>query len=178
LEGHHDRHGDHGHEKPSFGGAATRGDARDHDQGALLLGSDRDGQRARQRPAHGPRRGPAGRGCPHYLVPDATRGSRKAEEIARTGRLTVVFQHDADDAYVTLIGRATVVTDRSIISARWQKVWNLYFPKGEDDENAIFLRVEAERIELWVRGVTAEPFGTRGAILERDPGQAWRLLQN
>jgi hypothetical protein len=38
-------------------------------------------------------------------------------------------------------------------------------------------KLEAERIELWVRGVTAEPFGARGAILERDPGRPWRLVQ-
>jgi general stress protein 26 len=103
--------------------------------------------------------------------------SRKAQEIGRTGRLSVLYQHDADDSYVTLIGRGVIVADRALLRARWQPAWNHFFPAGADDETSIFVQLEAERIELWVRGVTAEPFGARGAILERDPGQPWRLVQ-
>jgi general stress protein 26 len=105
------------------------------------------------------------------------RGSRKAQEIGRTGRLSVLYQHDADDGYVTLIGRGIIVTDRALLRARWQPSWNQFFPAGADDEASIFVQLEAERIELWVRGVTVEPFGSRGAILERDRGQPWRLVQ-
>ena len=104
-------------------------------------------------------------------------GSRKAREIGRTGRLSVLYQHDADDSYVTLIGRGVILADRALLRARWQPAWNHFFPAGADDETSIFVQLEAERIELWVRGVTAEPFGARGAILERDPGQPWRLVQ-
>ena len=105
------------------------------------------------------------------------RGSRKALEIGRTGRLSVVYQHDADDSYVTLIGRGVIIADRALLRARWQPAWNQFFPAGADDETAIFVQLEADRIELWVRGVTPEPFGTRGAILERGPGQPWRRVQ-
>jgi hypothetical protein len=104
-------------------------------------------------------------------------GSRKAREIGWTGRLSVVYQHDADDGYVTLIGRGVIVADRALQRARWQPAWNQFFPAGADDETSIFVQLEAERIELWVRGVTAEPFGTRGAILERGPGQPWHLFE-
>jgi hypothetical protein len=41
----------------------------------------------------------------------------------------------------------------------------------------MFVQLEAERIELWVRGVTPEPFGTHGAIVQRAPGKPWRLVQ-
>ena len=99
--------------------------------------------------------------------------SRKALEIDRAGRLTVVFQHDADDGYLTLIGRSEIVTERAIIRPRWHKDWNLFFPGGAEDENAIFIRTEAMRLELWVRGVTAEPFGGRTTILERNELQQW-----
>ena len=105
------------------------------------------------------------------------RTSRKALEIGRTGRLSVVYQHDADDSYVTLIGRGVIIADRALLRARWQPAWNQFFPAGADDETAIFVQLEADRIELWVRGVTPEPFGTRGAILERGPGQPWRMVQ-
>jgi general stress protein 26 len=105
------------------------------------------------------------------------RGSRKAQEIGRTGRLSVLYQQDGDDGYVTLIGRGLIIADRALLRARWQPAWNLFFPAGPDEETSIFVQLEAERIELWVRGVTAEPFGSRGAILERDRGQPWRLVQ-
>ena len=105
------------------------------------------------------------------------RGSRKALEIGRTGRLSVVYQHDADDSYVTLIGRGVIIADRALLRARWQPAWNRFFPAGVDDETSMFVQLEADRIELWVRGVTPEPFGTRGAIMERGPGQPWRLVQ-
>jgi hypothetical protein len=31
-------------------------------------------------------------------------------------------------------------------------------------------------MELWIRGVTPEPFGMRPTTLERDAGGAWRLI--
>jgi hypothetical protein len=32
----------------------------------------------------------------------------------------VVYQHDADDSYVTLIGRGVIIADRALLRARWQ----------------------------------------------------------
>jgi general stress protein 26 len=99
-------------------------------------------------------------------------------EIGRTGRLSVVYQHDADDSCLTLVGRGVIITDRALLRARWQPAWNRFFSAGADDETSIFVQLEAERIELWVRGVTPEPFGTRGAIVQRAPGKPWRLVQD
>lgn len=105
------------------------------------------------------------------------RGSRKAREIGHNGTQSVVYQHDADDSYLSLIGRGFIISDRTLLRARWQPHWNQFFPAGADDEAAVFVQLEVNRIELWVRGVMAEPFGTRGAIMERDRGQHWRLVQ-
>jgi len=30
-------------------------------------------------------------------------------------------------------------------------------------------------MELWIRGVTPEPFGLRATVLQRDTGGGWRL---
>jgi general stress protein 26 len=124
----------------------------------------------------GPQKSPS-REDPFAILFLTRRGSRKAQEIGRTGRLSVLYQQDGDDGYVTLIGRGVIVADRALLRARWQPSWNQFFPAGPDDEASIFIQFEAERIELWVRGVTVEPFGSRGAILERDRGQPWRLVQ-
>jgi hypothetical protein len=40
-----------------------------------------------------------------------------------------------------------------------------------------FLEIEAQRLELWIRGVTPEPFGLQTTTLERDGAGAWRLTR-
>jgi pyridoxamine 5'-phosphate oxidase like protein len=81
-----------------------------------------------------------------------------------------------DDAYVTFVGWAALVEDRSEIRSRWQETWNAYFPSGKEDPNAIFIRVEVDQIELWVRGVTPEPFGLRPSVLHRDSANCWNVV--
>jgi hypothetical protein len=41
--------------------------------------------------------------------------------------------------------------------------------------HALFVEVAIERLELWIRGVTPELFGTMATVLERDHG-GWRLV--
>ena len=172
------RHDEHGGDGGWIyvGRTAAGGSSGDHGKGALLLGDDGRRGRQRQRAAHGSAKIAASED-PFGILFLTRRGSRKALEIGRTGRLSVVYQHDADDSYVTLIGRGVIIADRALLRARWQPAWNQFFPAGADDETSIFVQLVADRIELWVRGVTPEPFGTRGAIMERGPGQPWRLVQ-
>jgi general stress protein 26 len=102
--------------------------------------------------------------------------SRKASDIRRAGKVTVIFQHDADDAYVTLIGAATLRESASEVRRRWKAAYNVYFPSEQDRANAAFVEIETERMELWIRGVTPEPFGLHTTILERDASGNWRLI--
>jgi len=39
--------------------------------------------------------------------------------------VTVIFQHDADDAYVTLIGAATLRESASEVRRRWKAAYRL-----------------------------------------------------
>ena len=59
--------------------------------------------------------------------------------------------------------------------ARWKAAYNAYFPSEQDRANAAFVEVDIERMELWIRGVTPEPFGLRATVLARDGG-GWRLI--
>jgi len=70
---------------------------------------------------------------------------------------------------------ATLHENASETRARWKPAYDTYFPSDTDRANAIFVEVEIERMELWIRGVTPEPFGLRAAVLERDAG-GWRLI--
>jgi general stress protein 26 len=102
--------------------------------------------------------------------------SHKACDIRRDGKVTIVFQHDPEDAYVTLIGRASLRESASEVRRRWKRAYNAYFPGEQDRTNAVFVEVEVERMELWIRGVTPEPFGLQTTVLERDAGGAWRSV--
>ena len=99
--------------------------------------------------------------------------SRKAFDIRRANKVGLIFQ-DADDAFVVLAGRAKLL-EASSMRQLWKDDYNVYFPDEENRANATFVEVNVERMELWIRGVTPEPFGLRATILERDTTATWRL---
>jgi len=99
--------------------------------------------------------------------------SRKAFDIRRANKVGLIFQ-DADDAFVVLAGRAKLL-EASSMRQLWKDDYNVYFPDEENRANATFVEVNVERMELWIRGVTPEPFGLRPTILERDTTATWRL---
>ena len=102
--------------------------------------------------------------------------SRKASEIWRAGKVTLVFQRETDDAYVSLMGTASLRVGATQDPRHWRDAYEIYFPGEEDRANAAFIEVRGERMELWIRGVTREPFGMRPTRLERGTEAAWRLV--
>jgi general stress protein 26 len=106
------------------------------------------------------------------------RGSRKAAEIELTGRLALGYQYHPDRAYVSALGRAALVDDRSIIRDRWSEKFRPHFPDGPENSDAIFVRVNVDRIELCVRGVSPEPFGSRHSVIERDDERGWKIVSD
>jgi general stress protein 26 len=101
--------------------------------------------------------------------------SRKVAEIRRASKVAIVFQREADDTYITLIGTATLRERVSEVRQRWKGAYDAYFPTESDRANAVFVEVEVERMELWVRGLTPEPFGLHATVLQRDSG-GWRVM--
>ena len=101
--------------------------------------------------------------------------SRKTVDMRRADEVTILFQHEPDLAYVSLMGKASLHEDASETRNRWKPAYDAYFPSEADRASAIFVEIEAERMELWIRGVTPEPFGLRATVLKRDAG-GWRLI--
>ena len=95
--------------------------------------------------------------------------------MRRAREVSILFQHDPDLAFVTMIGKAALHENASETRARWKPAYDAYFPSDTDRANAIFVEVEIERMELWIRGVTPEPFGLRATVLQRD-AERWRLI--
>jgi general stress protein 26 len=100
--------------------------------------------------------------------------SRKASEIRRASKATVIFQ-DANEAFVTLVGPTTLLEEASEVRQRWKSAYDVYFPTDQDRATAALIEVEIQRMELWIRGLTPEPFGFRATTVERDGRGAWRL---
>ena len=101
--------------------------------------------------------------------------SHKAADMRRASEVSILFQHDPDLAFVTMIGKAALHENASETRGRWKPAYDVYFPSEADRASAIFVEVEIERMELWIRGVTPEPFGLRATVLERD-AEGWRLI--
>jgi general stress protein 26 len=101
--------------------------------------------------------------------------SRKAAEIRRCGKVTAIYEHQPSDGYVTVTGAATLQDDPSVVCRRWKRGYEAYFPTEADRAHALFVEVEIERLELWIRGVTPEPFGMKPTVLERE-GEGWRVV--
>jgi general stress protein 26 len=100
--------------------------------------------------------------------------SRKTSDLRRAGKVGLIFQHD-DDAFAVLIGQATLIEGASEVRQLWKAAYNAYFPTAADRANAAFAQVDVARMELWIRGVTPEPFGLHPTTLERSAEGVWRL---
>jgi len=104
--------------------------------------------------------------------------SRKAAEIASSGRISLGYQYDPEQACVTLVGAASIMGDRGYLQDKWRAEWNAFFPKGPSDVDAVIVEVTVERIEVWnlKRGVAAPPNGLRAATLQRAASGGWQSL--
>jgi len=101
--------------------------------------------------------------------------SRKAAEIRQTPDIYLVFQRDPEDAFVKLSGAVALQDNREEVSRRWKSAYDRYFPTETDRRNAMFVDVRIERMDLWIRGVTPEPFGLQATTLKRDGNGQWQL---
>ena len=104
------------------------------------------------------------------------KSSRKVAEIRAAPLVTLAYQHATGDRYIALIGRATVVEDIAQMRSLWPSDLDNHFPPGFADANMIVIRVDVDRIEVHVRGLTPEPFGAGRTLLERQSTGAWRFI--
>lgn len=98
--------------------------------------------------------------------------ARKTTEIRDAGYVTLAFQHDFGNAYVSLAGRAELIDERPAVESRLQQVDD---PAGALAGQLIAVRVDADRIEVHIRGVTAAPWGHGRTLIERSRDGVWRL---
>lgn len=73
----------------------------------------------------------------------------KDEEIAEDNRVCIVVEDAKAGEFLSLSGRAKVVTDRKTISAHWTKDADAWFAGGEKDPDACLLKVTPVGAKFW-----------------------------
>ena len=104
----------------------------------------------------------------------ADRRTGKARNVDADPDVVVLYQH-GEEAFVSINGTARMVTDAADVAARWLPAYERFFRRDAARENAAFIEVVASRMQLWIRGVTPEPFGMRTTELRRQSDGRWIL---
>ncbi len=73
--------------------------------------------------------------------------SHKVHQIEANPQVNVSFESGA--GYLSLAGRASLVTDRNLIDEYWNAGAEAWFVDGKDDPHVALLRVTAESAEYW-----------------------------
>lgn len=106
--------------------------------------------------------------------------TRKAQQVATTGRATLVYEVDRDRACVVLHCAAHLVDDRATRRRYFMPLWRAFWPDGPDgpDRDFVVIRCVPDALEVWDarRAITPPPFGLRSARLVRVDGE-WRADQ-
>ncbi|MBE7213000.1 MAG: pyridoxamine 5'-phosphate oxidase family protein, partial [Gluconacetobacter diazotrophicus] len=71
--------------------------------------------------------------------------SRKAGEIAADPTVLISFADPRAQHFVSIAGRAEIVTDRATVRDKWSEIYRAWFPGGPADENVVAIRIHAER---------------------------------
>jgi general stress protein 26 len=104
------------------------------------------------------------------------RESRKVAEIRAAPKVTLAYQHPSGDAYVALGGIASLIDDLTEMRELWPAEMDARFPPGFAEAHMMVTRLEVDRIEMHVRGLTREPFGHGRTLLQRGGADGWRFI--
>ena len=77
-------------------------------------------------------------------------GSPKAEEVSEhDGKVCLTYANKGDSEYVSVSGHAQLVRDPALKQAFWNKMIDVWFPKGDQDPNVALLKVTPHQAEYW-----------------------------
>ena len=75
--------------------------------------------------------------------------SHKVSELTRTPKCSVSFSKPEDNRFVSITGKAELVTDKQKIKELWKPELKIWFPEGPDQPDVALLRVGIEKAEYW-----------------------------
>jgi general stress protein 26 len=75
--------------------------------------------------------------------------SHKAMEIRNYPEVNVAFSDQKRNSWLSISGRAELVSDPAKKEELWQPLMNAWFPDGLETEGVVLIRVQAETAEYW-----------------------------
>jgi general stress protein 26 len=94
--------------------------------------------------------------------------TRKVDQIRRDARVTLLCFDAASQSYVTILGRAAIVTDAAERARRWKADWAPFYPTGASGNDFLLIRVSPARLEVVSaeRGLLGDPNTWRPLSIE------------
>jgi general stress protein 26 len=85
--------------------------------------------------------------------------TRKVREIRRNPRTTLLCFDTATSSYVTVVGRASLITDAADKQKHWKADWAPVYPQGARDDGFVLIRMTPARLEIVSesRGIVGDP---------------------
>jgi len=85
--------------------------------------------------------------------------TRKVIQIRRDARTTLLCFDTATSSYVTLLGRASLITDSAEKARHWKAEWAAIYPHGPGGSDVMLIRVTPRRLEIVSesRGIVGDP---------------------
>lgn len=75
--------------------------------------------------------------------------SGKVEEISKNNEVYLTYASKGSSAYLTVLGKASLVDERSKIEELWEPTMKIWFPEGLDDPKILLLKVSPTEAEYW-----------------------------
>lgn len=103
--------------------------------------------------------------------------SHKVGDVEHDDRVNVTFAEPEEQNYLSLSGRASLVTDRSRIDELWHPALEAWFPDGPGDPDLGLLKVTVEDGEYW-QGPSSTVAYTIGLARAVVTGEEYRPGEN
>jgi len=85
--------------------------------------------------------------------------TRKVDQVRRDARVTLSCFEPATSSYVTVLGRAAIVSDATEKSRHWKAEWTPFYANGAKGDDVVLIRVNPIRLEIVSpnRGMAGDP---------------------
>lgn len=93
--------------------------------------------------------------------------SQKVEDVEHERHVNVSYADPDKNRWVSVVGRARLVSDKAKMRELWSPMLKAWFPKGLEDPNIALVRVRVESAQFWdqPRGRMVQLLGLARAVI-------------
>jgi PPOX class probable F420-dependent enzyme len=94
--------------------------------------------------------------------------TRKVAQIKKDPRVTLLYYDPDSQAYVTILGRAQVISDPVQKAKRWKEAWATLYKNKNRGDDYVLIQVKPARLEIvsYAHGLGNDPRSWRPVVLE------------